>query len=65
MWPILSRIVAIPPIAGNTFYLDRVEDIPFLKGLGSSVARTEIPELRSHFFSPPFAEPFLPVYALE
>jgi hypothetical protein len=55
----------ISPAVGNSFYLDRVSDIPSLRGLGESEARMHLPKLRTVFFSAPTEDAFVPVYKVQ
>jgi len=50
-----------PSVPPGRFKLDRISEIPSLRGLGASGARERIPELRAVFFQDP-AEEFQPYY---
>jgi uncharacterized membrane protein len=58
-----ERLVRISPAVGSLFSLDRVREIPSLKGLGDSEARKALPSIRPIFFKG-VAEPFVPVHTL-
>jgi hypothetical protein len=45
-----ANFVRVSPTVGNSFYLDRVSDIPFLRGLGDSEARNALPRIIPMFF---------------
>lgn len=52
-----------PIVARGRFSLDRVEDVPTLKGLGAAEARKALPQLRERYFDGP-AEAFTPYHRL-
>ena len=52
-----------PTVARGKFSLDKVSEIPSLKGLGESEARKALPELREIFFTNR-AEQFVPCHTL-
>ena len=45
-----ANIVRISPSVGRRFDLDKVSELPSLKGLGASEARKAMPQLRRLFF---------------
>ncbi|WP_440709875.1 CBASS cGAMP-activated phospholipase [Herbiconiux sp. YIM B11900] len=53
-----------PVVDKKRFKLDGIEGVPALRALGASVARTELPKLRSIFFTEK-AEAFVPIRSLE
>ncbi len=53
-----------PPVPKGRFGLDRITEIPSLRGLGYSEARKAIPWLRPIFFAAP-TEDFIPYHRLE
>lgn len=59
-----DHVYRVSPVVGAGRYrLDRVRDLPALRGLGAAEARVHLPRLRTHFFSR-VAEPFLPTRTL-
>jgi uncharacterized protein len=59
-----QNLVRISPSVGKSrFQLDRVSEIPSLRGLGTSEARKTLPELRPLFLSTPAAPDFVPYHA--
>lgn len=63
--PDRNNLVRISPVVGkNRFELDRVSEIPSLRGIGDSEARKALPQLRPLFFSAPVREDFVPCHAL-
>jgi hypothetical protein len=48
----------------NRFDLDRVAEIPSLKGLGDFEARKALPLIRVMFFNAPVQEDFVPCHPL-
>jgi predicted acylesterase/phospholipase RssA len=63
--PDRNNLVRISPMAGkNRFDLDRVAEIPSLKGLGDFEARKALPLLRAMFFNAPVQEDFVPCHPL-
>lgn len=61
--PDRNNLVRISPTVGNNrFELDRVSEIPSLRGLGDSEARKALPQLRPIFFNEPVLEDFSPYY---
>jgi predicted acylesterase/phospholipase RssA len=61
-----SNLVRISPTVGtNRFEIDRVSEIPSLRGLGDFEARKALPELRSKFFTAPVQEDFAPCHRLD
>lgn len=58
-----NNLVRISPTVGkNRFELDRVREIPSLRGIGNSEARKALPQLRPTFFNEPVREDFVPCY---
>ena len=53
-----------PVVPKDRFEMDRVADIPSLRGYGYTEARKALPKLRSTFFSEK-AEPFIPHHTLQ
>lgn len=63
--PDRNNLVRVSPMVGkNRFDLDRVEEIPSLKGLGDFEARKALPQLRTMFFAAPVQEDFTPCHKL-
>lgn len=61
--PDRNNLVRISPMVGkNRFELDRITEIPSLKGLGDFEARKALPQLRPMFFSGPTREDFVPYH---
>jgi len=59
--PDRNQLTRISPVVGKgRFALDRVKDIPELRGIGEFAARAAIPRLRNLFFEHPAAEEFVP-----
>jgi len=64
--PDRNNLVRISPTVGkNRFELDRVSEIPSLKGIGNSEARKALPQLRPIFFNETVLEDFSPCRRLE
>jgi hypothetical protein len=64
--PDRNNLVRISPTVGkNRFELDRVNEIPSLRGLGDFEARKALPQLRPMFFSGPVLEDFTPCHNLD
>jgi patatin-like phospholipase/acyl hydrolase len=57
-----SQITRISPVVGPRYELDKVSEMPSLKGLDASEARKALPTIRERFFET-FAEPFETCYA--
>jgi hypothetical protein len=63
--PDRNNLVRISPMVGkNRFELDRVSEIPSLRGIGDCEARKALPQLRSMFFNAPVREDFSPCHPL-
>ena len=63
--PDRNNLVRISPMVGkNRFELDRVAEIPSLKGLGDFEARKALPQLRPMFFTAPVREDFVPCHVV-
>jgi hypothetical protein len=63
--PDRNNLVRISPTVGkNRFELDRVQEIPSLRGLGDFEARKALPQLRTLFFSGPTREDFVPYHTV-
>jgi hypothetical protein len=61
--PNRNNLVRISPTVGkDRFELDRVSEIPSLRGIGGSEARKALPQLRPIFFTTPAAEDFIPCH---
>ena len=61
--PDREQLVRICPTVGkNRYDLDRVSEIPSLKGLGSFEARKALPQLRAQFFDSAIQEAFKPYH---
>lgn len=59
--PDRSNLVRISPVVGKSrFELDRVSEIPSLRGIGDCEARKALPQLRPMFFTTPVEEDFVP-----
>ena len=59
--PNRNNLVRISPTVGkNRFELDRVSEIPLLRGIGDCEARKALPQLRPMFFSTPVLDDFVP-----
>lgn len=59
--PDRNNLVRISPVVGkNRFQLDRVSEIPSLKGIGASEARKALPRLRPVYFTSTVEEDFVP-----
>jgi uncharacterized protein len=64
--PDRNNLVRISPIVGkNRFELDRVSEIPSLRGIGDCEARKALPQLRPTFFNEPVREDFCPYHRLD
>jgi predicted acylesterase/phospholipase RssA len=64
--PDRNNLVRISPTVGkNRFELDRVSEIPSLRGIGDSEARKALPQLRPIFFKERVREDFVPCHALK
>jgi patatin-like phospholipase/acyl hydrolase len=59
-----NDFVRVCPIVGNSFYLHRVSDTQFLRGLGDSAARDNLPQLISMFFEQKAQDDFEPYYSV-
>ena len=63
--PDRNNLVRISSTVGkNRFELDRVSEIPSLRGMGDCEARKALPQLRRTFFNEPVLEDFIPYHAL-
>jgi patatin-like phospholipase/acyl hydrolase len=58
-----AQIVRISPVVGPRYELDKVSEIPSLKGLGASEARKALPAVRPKFFHT-IADEFHPCYPI-
>jgi hypothetical protein len=58
-----QNIVRISPAVGPRYNLDKVSEIPSLRGLGETEARKALPELQRKFFVSPLAEEFTPFHS--
>jgi hypothetical protein len=64
--PDRNNLVRISPVVGkNRFELDRVSEIPSLRGLGDFEARKARPQLRPIFFTATVQEDFVPCHSLQ
>lgn len=59
-----SNFLRVSPVIGNSFYMDKVADIPRLRGLGESEARKQLLTVSSLFFSAPSEDVFQPCYTV-
>jgi hypothetical protein len=63
--PDRTNLVRISPtVSKNRFELDRVSEIPALRGMGDCEARKALPQLRRMFFNTKVEEDFTPCYQL-
>jgi len=63
--PNRQQLIRISPAVGkNRYELDRVSEIPSLKGLGDFEARKALPQLRPIFFQSPVQDDFEPFYSV-
>jgi patatin-like phospholipase/acyl hydrolase len=61
--PDRNQLIRISPFVGkNRFDLDRITEIPALRGLGNFEARKALPQLRPIFFDGTAAREFIPCY---
>jgi len=59
--PDRQQLIRISPSVGKSrFDLDRITEIPSLRGLGDSEARKALPQLRPIFFESPVIDDFVP-----
>jgi hypothetical protein len=64
--PDRNNLVRISAMVGkNRFELDRVSEIPSLRGMGACEARKALPQLRPTFFTEPVREDFSPYWKLD
>lgn len=64
--PDRNNLVRISPTVGkNRFELDRVSEIPSLRGLGGFEGRKALPQLRPIFFESTVKEDFVPCHSLD
>jgi hypothetical protein len=64
--PDRKNLVRISPTVGkDRFELDRVSEIPSLRGMGDCEARKALPQLRMTFFNETVVEDFVPCHAVQ